>query len=199
MKTSQCLSQAILVTLGLATSAAAFASPPKWAHAHGRGHDHGNRDTDYARVVDVDPIIRRVRISTPQRECWTEERPVASGPSRTQVHATLAGGIIGAVVGHQIGHPHHDAAGVIGGSMLGAAIGSSIGASQAEKRGEYRQVAYESVQQCAVTQREEWAEQVDGYRVTYVYNGREYATRMPYDPGERIRVGVDVRPDFDRR
>jgi hypothetical protein len=30
--------------------------------------------------------------------------------------------------------------------------------------------------------------------VTYRYNGRDYRTQMPYEPGERIRVRVSVDP-----
>jgi uncharacterized protein YcfJ len=37
-------------------------------------------------------------------------------------------------------------------------------------------------------------QRIDGYRVTYVYQGREYSTRMPYDPGDRVRIRVDVIP-----
>ena len=37
-------------------------------------------------------------------------------------------------------------------------------------------------------------ERIDGYRVTYEYNGCEYDTRLPYDPGQKIRVRVAVAP-----
>jgi uncharacterized protein YcfJ len=39
-----------------------------------------------------------------------------------------------------------------------------------------------------------WEERTDGYRVTYVYNGRKGVTELPYRPGDRIRVRVDVTP-----
>ena len=35
---------------------------------------------------------------------------------------------------------------------------------------------------------------LDGYDVTYRYNGRIFQTRWPHDPGTRIPVDVDVRP-----
>ena len=38
-------------------------------------------------------------------------------------------------------------------------------------------------------------DRVDGYDVTYEYAGRMYHTRSDYNPGDRIRVRVDVRPD----
>ena len=33
-----------------------------------------------------------------------------------------------------------------------------------------------------------------GYNVRYEYAGREYQTQMPYDPGQSIRVQVQVTP-----
>jgi uncharacterized protein YcfJ len=36
--------------------------------------------------------------------------------------------------------------------------------------------------------------QIQGYEVHYLYDGREYVTRLPYDPGPRVRVNVDVQP-----
>lgn len=37
--------------------------------------------------------------------------------------------------------------------------------------------------------------QLQGYEVHYVYGGREYTTQLPYDPGQRLRVNVDVQPE----
>ena len=50
---------------------------------------------------------------------------------------------------------------------------------------------------CSVARRAtttKWQERIDGYRVTYVYHGRRQVTEMPYRPGDRIRVRVDVSP-----
>jgi len=38
--------------------------------------------------------------------------------------------------------------------------------------------------------RERFEERTDGYRVTYLFRGREYNTVMSYDPGERVRIRV---------
>ncbi|HYM35429.1 MAG TPA: hypothetical protein VET48_08540, partial [Steroidobacteraceae bacterium] len=75
---------------------------------------------------------------------------------------------------------------------------NDIGARRTESRGDYREVGYRPVERCEVRYRDSYEERVDGYRVTYVYHGREYTTRMPYDPGRHIRVNVDVSPEFDR-
>ena len=41
-------------------------------------------------------------------------------------------------------------------------------------------------------------ERIVGYDVRYEYNGREFRTRMPYDPGEKMPVNVEVRPPLSR-
>lgn len=37
-------------------------------------------------------------------------------------------------------------------------------------------------------------EEIDGYRVVYRYDGREYVRKLTYDPGETLRVKIRVRP-----
>ena len=51
-----------------------------------------------------------------------------------------------------------------------------------------------TVERCEVRHIDSWEERTDGYRVTYVYNGRKGVTELPYRPGDRIRVRVDVTP-----
>ena len=38
-------------------------------------------------------------------------------------------------------------------------------------------------------------DRIEGYRVIYEYNGIRQTTQLPYDPGDRIRVRVDVLPE----
>src|ERR1043165_1484827 len=75
------------------------------ALADGHGHGHGHRAYDcfgaeylYARVVDVDPVVRYVTVDRPEQRCWNEavRRPV---PSANVAAQTAAGGIIGATIG----------------------------------------------------------------------------------------------------
>jgi uncharacterized protein YcfJ len=77
--------------------------------------------------------------------------------------------------------------------VAGAVIGAGVGYDSAARRAstEYRE---ETVRRCNVSYRNDYEERIDGYHVTYAYNGREYTTNMAYDPGERIRVRVDVAP-----
>jgi uncharacterized protein YcfJ len=153
---------------------------------------------DYARVVDVQPLVTRVRVTTPARECWDEtrydERGYGNGPlPRSSAGGAVLGAVIGGVLGHQIGSGRgRDAA-----TAAGAVIGAAVGSKQAQRRGGgYAAVPPReySVQRCETRYRESWEERTDGYRVTYVYNGRRQVTELPYRPGDRIRVRVDVSP-----
>jgi uncharacterized protein YcfJ len=160
-------------------------------------YDNGDDSYDYARVVDVQPLVTRVRVSTPQRECWDESRVDNHGYGnsplpRSTAGGAVLGGIVGAVLGHQIGHGQgRDAA-----TAVGAVVGAAIGSQQAQRRAAYASAPPQpyTVQRCETRYHDEWQERTDGYRVTYVYNGRRQVTELPYRPGDRIRVRVDVSP-----
>jgi uncharacterized protein YcfJ len=164
---------------------------------HDGRYDNGGDAYDYARVVDVQPLVSRVRVSTPQRECWDETRVDNRGYGnsplpRSSAGGAVLGGIVGAVIGHQIGHGQgRDAA-----TAVGAVVGAAVGSQQAQRRAAYASAPPQqyTVQRCETRYHDEWQERTDGYRVTYVYNGRRQVTQLPYRPGDRIRVRVDVSP-----
>jgi uncharacterized protein YcfJ len=181
-----------------ATAAFGLASGCAMADHTSRGYggpydryDSGG-DYDYAQVVNVEPLRRRVRVSEPVRECWQEERVAQDGPfSYNHIGGTLIGGLIGGALGNQVGHGRGKDVARAAGAVIGGAIGHNV------SRDRHRQLHGDRVQlveRCDVSYRDSWEERVDGYDVTYEYAGREYVTRMPYDPGERIRIRVDVTP-----
>ena len=179
--------------------------------------DHGNgrwkaqpsdgrySDYDYARVLDVDPIVRHVRVTVPKRECWTETRyeEVQSqggsyGGPRPTAGSTILGGIIGAAIGNQIGRGDGRRAATVAGAVIGSAIGHDA-ADRRNARYGNSPVVTESrpydAERCEVRYEDSYEDRVEGYRVTYEYNGRRQTTQLPYDPGDRIRVRVDVHPE----
>ncbi len=158
-------------------------------------NDRSNRPIyDYATVISAKPIVRYVTVTTPVKECWEDieyytvnERPPGVATS------TLFGAIIGGVVGHQFGSGHGNDAATVAGTMIGATIGNR--SAYRRHPGEYGAVKYSRpVRRCETQYREHQEERVDGYDVLYRYNGQRYSTRMPHDPGRKIRVRVDVRP-----
>ena len=148
---------------------------------------------DYARVISSEPIIRYVTVNTPVRECWQEteyytvERPVPGSGVRT-----LVGAMVGGVIGHQFGSGRGNDAATVAGTLIGAAVGSDA-ARQRHDGHDVERIA-RPVERCETRYQSRREERIDGYRVTYRYHGQKYVTEMPYDPGRRIRVRVDVRP-----
>ena len=157
-------------------------------------HDHrGNRaQYAYANVISAEPIINYVTVSTPVRECWEEMEYYQVDTHRGDRSAsTLFGAVIGGVIGHQFGSGRGNDAATVAGSLIGAAIGNDA----ARKRyGDGYETHGRPVQRCETRYREHREQRIDGYRVVYRYHGQKYMTEMPYDPGNKLRVRVDVRP-----
>jgi len=151
---------------------------------------------DYAKVVDVQPLTTRVRVTTPQRECWDETRYdnggyTTGGHGQQVAGHNILGAVIGAAIGNQIGRGDGRRAATAAGAIVGAGIGHQQGM---RRYGATTPPRPYTVQRCETRYNEEWQERVDGYRVTYLYHGRRQVTELPYRPGERIRVRVDVTP-----
>jgi uncharacterized protein YcfJ len=148
---------------------------------------------DYARVIDAEPLMRRIRVTSPRRECWDEVRYDERGyrGGRSSSGGALLGAVIGGVIGSQIGSGRgRDAA-----TAAGAVIGAGVGHREAERRNAGGPPPREyTVQRCETRYQETFEERIDGYRVTYEYHGRRQVTELPYKPGDRIRVRVDVSP-----
>lgn len=147
----------------------------------------------YARVVDVDPIVRLVTVERPRRECWQETVYESAPEPFGKAGVTLAGAIVGGAVGRQFGSGSGRDAMTLIGTLAGAAVANE----RAERRADaYRGGAVRAVpvERCRVVGERVTEERVDGYRVTYQYAGRRYTMRTLEPPPDRIRLQVDVRP-----
>ena len=186
------------LVLGTALSMAVFAAGARADHDR-RERGYRGDDVDYARVLDVEPIVRRVRVTTPRRECWDEVRyddddGYYGRSGGSSAGGMIVGGIIGGVIGSTIGRGDGRRIATATGALIGSAIGHDV--ARQRRAGRYDRGGgggrYE--ERCDVREEESWEERVDGYDVTYEYAGRRYHTRMPYDPGDRLRIEVAVRP-----
>ncbi len=148
---------------------------------------------DYAKVISSQPILRYVTVRTPVRECWQDSEYYTARKHARRTHrSTLAGAIIGGVIGHQFGSGRGRDAATVAGSLLGASIGHDVGHRRSDR---YDSRRYSRpVNRCETRYREHRESRIDGYEVVYRYKGQTYSTRMPHDPGRRIRVRVDIRP-----
>ena len=115
----------------------------------------------------------------------------------------MLGAIIGGVVGHQFGRSSGGrdvgtGVGIVAGGLIGNQIENSpsANAGPAYASGPAR-VDYipetRNVQRCTTVY--DSRDEVTGYNVAYRYQGRDYTTRMAYDPGATMRVQVNLAPD----
>ena len=209
-----------LIAVSLALAAAA--SGPVHAQSYPRSYPaYGSTSSsDYARVVRVDPVFDRYETAAPQQRCY--ERPAyvggdgyrndgyrddgyygngssyPSGGTQTgRTVSTIVGTIVGAAVGSQIGGGSARYATSAIGSMVGGMAGRSIyeqnKRSQQPRTGSVRVCDPVSSNGNFYSTGGERA--VSAYDVTYEYAGKTYRTRTDHNPGDRIRVRVDVRPD----
>jgi uncharacterized protein YcfJ len=161
---------------------------------------------DRARVISARPIVERMPIS--REECWNdrqrgyEERRVTRTDTGAPIGpGTVLGAIIGGVAGHQVGSGRGNDAATAAGAVVGGLIGNQVDRDQGnirpgERVTEVERVPVErNVQRCRVV--DEVREATVGYDVRYEYAGRQYATRTARDPGNTIRVRVDVQPVVD--
>ena len=119
--------------------------------------------------------------------------PASGGSNTGRTVATVVGGIAGAVLGSKIG----GGSGSVAASAIGTMVGGMAGRQVYDNS--HRQQRTATVQICDPVPVNGYYGNanaaVSAYDVTYEYAGRSYTTRTTYNPGDRIRVRVDVRPE----
>ena len=189
---------------------------------YGRGY------YDYARVVNVDPIVQTVRRPV-ANQCDNGDsygdrydnrydgynngyrndggygynngygnngRYNNSGVNGGKLVGGLIGGALGNLVGKGDGRKAATIVGaVIGYNVAGASQRNGYGYDDRHYNRPYNSGYYDNgySQNCGTAYRS--IRQIVGYDVTYDYRGRIQHVRSATDPGSRIRVRVDVRPD----
>jgi len=184
------MKKTIFFTVMSLTFGSALADSRAWeSDRRDRGVNMESRSSgvfvDYAKVVGVVPFYREV--SVPHQVCNQEtvyeQRHVYSDRN------SPAGMIVGGVVGSHIGKGK----GKTVATVLGAITGSVVGNNVARGNG------YESYPRNVSVCKEVYSyrNEVDGYDVTYAYNNSLFTTRMPYDPGNKVKIKVNIFPIFD--
>jgi uncharacterized protein YcfJ len=178
-------------TLLAAALAAAFASTGAMAESF----------TDSAQVTSVRAHMDRIPVN--REECWSEqrrgyeERTVTRQDTGAPIGAgTVLGAVVGGVIGHQVGSGRGNDVATAAGAIVGGLVGSQVDRDNAGPPTQTveveRRPVTRNVERCRTIQ--EVREVPVGYDVTYRYGGRQFVTRMPFDPGRTVRVAVDIRP-----
>ena len=143
--------------------------------------------TDSAKVVSSSPIIEK--ITDISSDCGREPayRPARAPEQDRSLVGPIVGGIAGAILGKQVGQGHGNVAATAGGAIAGAVIGDRVGNRPNPQRENAREYADQPCRRVETTR-----DVVKGYTVVYRYNGRDATTTLPYNPGDRIPVGVSA-------
>jgi uncharacterized protein YcfJ len=170
---------ATFVMTALLASAPALAQdappPPPSANTH-----YG-----WADVLRVDPIYRTVSVEHPHQQCY--DQPVQREDTRGRTAGTVIGAIVGGVLGNTIGKGDGRRAATVAGAVAGGAIGNKVGS-----RGDT--IEQGTVTRCQNVSEVHQERRIVAYSVEYRYRGDIYVSRLPYDPGDRLRVQVSVSP-----
>jgi len=170
--------------------------------AHADRHSPRNRDgaceivpvqagsvsySDVAGVLSSTPITQQINL--PRQECWTEDVTSTQPQSSDRGYAgALIGGITGGLLGHTVGKGGgKDAATVLGaatGAIVGDNVGNRAGGNPNQQGSQERHCRNVDI----------WTQRITGYTVVYRYQGREFRSVLPYDPGRELTLSVAVTP-----
>ena len=148
-----------------------------------------NYHYDYATVMQSKPVYRIVEMSRLQQQCKDEE-VVYQQSRRKSSGNSLVGGILGAAVGHALGHrSKHRTGATIAGAIVGASIADDNPRVVTQRRGIQNN--------CKMVPTRWEEERIIGYNVVYRYNGRTFETRLPFEPGDSLKIRVMIVPMAD--
>lgn len=216
---SSSLALAMAVTVGTASAQ----SYDQGRDAYSNGYASTTSQSDYARVIRVDPVFGSSYTTTRGQRCY--DSPVQAGgnydPYRndrsydgyrdgrrdgyydqngnyrtgSQTGSTVAT-VIGGVVGAVVGSQVGGGSARYATSAIGSMVGGMAGKQIYEQNQRQRNATTRVCDPEPVDGRYASNDRaVDAYDVTYEYAGRRYTTRMNHHPGDRVRVRVDVRPE----
>lgn len=164
------------LVLGLSTAAGADTRP------YGSGPVEF---ADRAPVLSSTPVYEEY--NAPRRECWTEQVSYRQPPRAERSYGgAILGGVVGGLLGHQVGGGTGKSVATAVGAATGAIVGDNID-NDGHRASGSRTVTEE---RCRYV--DNWTRRISGYNVVYRYQGHEYTTFLPYDPGQELRLRVNV-------
>lgn len=170
----------------------------------------------YADVVEVSPHYGWREVREPVRQCVDvversyqyhrgdgyyrryDERGYGRDHRRHRGDGEAAAGLVGGLIGGLIGNRFGDGNGRTAMTVVGALVGSSIARDRARDMARERHLDSASydrpVTRCKETERTRRVRDVQGYDVTYRYQGATFHKWLDEHPGEFVRVRVSVEP-----
>lgn len=192
-----------IAKVAIVAGVAGAISMPVAAKKYRDYREHNQSTYDYAKVVDVAPIVESHKVNKPVEQCWEEKVSVRGRHSghHQRRHNSPTGEILGAIIGGAIGNQFGNGRGkkvaTAAGAVLGASVAHDVKHANRDKyrHGSHRTAnRYEIVERCELRDNYTVEEQVVGYNVAYKYRGNVFHTEMDRHPGNKIKVRVTVDP-----
>jgi len=172
-----------MITISALAAIVTLSSPSVFA---GKSHykNDNYRYQDSARVTHVEPIYKYGRTATPYKNC----RDQYSNGQNRYYRNNYTPVIVGGVIGNQFGDGNAKIATTLVGTVIGGVIAHKLDYNNQSYYG------YQDQSDCLINRRHHNKQKIDGYRVTYKYQGKKFTTIMDHHPGKRIPISVSVRP-----
>ncbi|HEU4856426.1 MAG TPA: glycine zipper 2TM domain-containing protein [Rhodanobacteraceae bacterium] len=171
---------AVLAGFAAAASAQGYPPPPP---PPGQGSvPSANVHFGWAEVLRADPVYAAVA-PPPQQQCYPQ---TVTRQDNNHTGGTVLGAIVGGVLGSTVGKGDGRRAATVAGAVAGGAVGNRVSAAHDRD--------YTTQQTVCQPVNYPPQQQIVAYDVEYRYRGDVYMSRLPYDPGERLRVRVSVAP-----
>ena len=172
----------------------------------------------WADVLRVDPVYEPVTDAPaptaeegrPRPDCNDEPPPPPPQHNGEQADnratGTVIGALIGVVVGHAFGRGDGNKAATVAGGVAGGIAGNRIAAAQDQAANDQAQQQADAERDAVTASLRDCREarpirgstqperRIVGYDVEYRYKGEIYMARLPFDPGDRMRVKITVVP-----
>ncbi len=133
--------------------------------------------TEFGRVLSAKQVVQTVGM--PRQVCSTEPMLLETAPTGG---GALAGAVVGGLAGNSVGGGGGQVIATMLGFLAGSVVGNQIEASRGPQLFD--------VEHCSVQNFTE--NRTVGWDVEYEYAGRQYAARLPNDPG--ATVPLDITP-----
>lgn len=153
----------------------------------------------WADVLRVDPVYEQGEAESTQQphpECY-DEQVVPPPPAHADQRAggTVLGAVIGGVLGNLIGRGNGRKATTVVGAVAGGVVGNNIASANEAAADDAEPPPPAGIERhCSEVANTQNERRIVGYDVEYRYRGEIYMARLPYDPGDRLRVRVSVIP-----
>jgi uncharacterized protein YcfJ len=170
----------IVMALGIAAASTVWAGPrPQNVQPY--------EYYDQARVISSTPIHEE--FNEPREQCWVE-RVSYEVPYSHSYGGAIVGGIVGGVLGNQVGKGTGKTVATAVGAATGAIIGDKVD-NKGRPTGTQTQTRDE--ERCRLV--DNWSKRITGYKVIYRFQGHDYSTILPHDPGAHLRLKVAISVD----